>query len=93
MTGTGTHETTTTRQPPIATPPKYCNKGTCSNKADLQVIIVRDSNGRERSGLFHQFGRVNHGRYTLRHGFSFMQWVTRCAACYEVDLKGYNDAG
>ena len=65
---------------------KLCSVNGCNEQTDVSILLVVDERGKKRSGPFSKFGTVsNNGNWNLRHGYTFDDWVTRCAKHYMID--------
>lgn len=63
--------------------PHACNRHLCDNDADVVFLRVRAAQDRVVAGAASDF--MDKGR--LRSGFTFHDWVARCAQCYDRDLR------
>ena len=76
---------------PVPKPPEHCMVDGCDGPADVIVLLVRRlSDDRQMAGRPGAFINVaNNGDWSMRKGFRFDTWVTRCGKHYAEDLEGY----
>ena len=70
--------------------PTFCNVDGCEEETDVSVLVVRDPSGRVRSGFASEF-LMTSGEKSLRPGYQFLRWVTRCARHYMQDYDRVKD--
>jgi len=73
----------------IPQPSAICMVKDCSNDTQVRILKVTVQ-GRVRCGSFSDFGYTKkQGEeifYTLREGYQYDGWITRCGQCYLRDL-------
>jgi len=69
--------------PPV---PTYCLDPDCARPTVVAFAKVQVK-GSNVTGPFSRFGHLDHGVYTLNEGVDFVRWVTRCAECYDRDVR------
>lgn len=70
---------------------KMCGVITCEHETSVAIVLVKNDMGRNLSGAFSRFGKVNNvGELILNSHFTFVEWVTRCAECYQRDVEAHN---
>lgn len=80
------------KAPPVPHPPETCSVSGCNAGTDVIVLLVRRiADGKQLAGRPGAFINVaNNGEWTMRKGFAFDSWVTRCGKHYGQDLERYN---
>ena len=68
----------------------HCTVDGCDEQTDVSILVVRDPNGRVRSGFASEFLMIEGGE-SLRPGYQFLRWVTRCARHYMQDYDRVKD--
>lgn len=71
--------------------PKTCDNRGCESDTVVAILLVRNREGKLRSGAFSQFGYVDKNKnWLLNDGYQFERWDSKCAECYQrmTDVMG-----
>jgi len=67
--------------PDVPRPPSICSSPDCREDVAVLFCVVRVA-GHERTGFFSNFGRVENKQLILKPDFTFVRWISHCAAHY-----------
>jgi len=68
--------------------PDHCLDPNCRDLSVVAIAIV-DDKGKRRSGSISDFAYQTHEGWTLFDGITFVRWETRCASCYDRDMRNH----
>ena len=82
-------------------PPEKCQVSSCGNETSIAMMRVYNNwtkktevncvggmdNGRDKKKR--DYGYKNGNLITMNEQFEFIDWITRCADCYMLDLAGH----